>query len=197
MLVLVVRMYIFTEREKEANPIRTRSRASLLTDIYCAQKCVRAAINLRIHTEFLIYIFSAECFSLFLSFSLILFLSLLLPPRLSSRPLFSLLHPFLPIYARCIVFLWRSPWIFCFSCLDDTGTNRVILPQTKDSLVNWWNVAKIRTNKWDKAGCSLERSWSDREIKNGLFRGCDSTFFLFVITNLTFIEIATLFDHQK
>lgn len=126
MLVLVVRMYIFTEREKEANPIRTRSRASLLTDIYCAQKCVRAAINLRIHTEFLIYIFSAECFSLFLSFSLILFLSLLLPPRLSSRPLFSLLHPFLPIYARCIVFLWCSPWIFCFSCLDDTGTNRLL-----------------------------------------------------------------------
>lgn len=126
MLVLVVRMYIFTEREKEANPIRTRSRASLLTDIYCAQKCVRAAINLRIHTEFLIYIFSAECFSLFLSFSLILFLSLLLPPRLSSRPLFSLLHPFLPIYARCIVFLWRSPWIFCFSCLDNTGTNRLL-----------------------------------------------------------------------
>lgn len=34
-----------------------RSRASLLTDIYCAQKCVWVVINLRIHTELLIYIF--------------------------------------------------------------------------------------------------------------------------------------------
>ena len=33
-----------------------RSRASLLTDIYCAQKCVWVVINLRIHTEILIYI---------------------------------------------------------------------------------------------------------------------------------------------
>lgn len=43
------------------------ARPSLLTDIYCGQKCVRAAINLRIHTEFLIYIFSSElllCLSL-------------------------------------------------------------------------------------------------------------------------------------
>lgn len=93
MLVLVVRMYIFTEREKEANPIRTRSRASLLTDIYCAQKCVRAAINLRIHTEFLIYIFSAECFSLFLSFSLSF-----------SFSHFSFLRGFLPVpFSHCCI----------------------------------------------------------------------------------------------
>jgi len=33
-------MYTYiTEREREADPIRTRSRTSLLTDIYCAQKC--------------------------------------------------------------------------------------------------------------------------------------------------------------
>lgn len=43
---------------------RTRSHSlpfpsPLLTDIYCAQKCVRSSINLRIHTEFLIYIFSS------------------------------------------------------------------------------------------------------------------------------------------
>lgn len=59
------------------------SRASLLTDIYCAQKCVQTAINLRIHTEFLIYIFCIECLlplslprsSLFLSVSLFLSLT--------------------------------------------------------------------------------------------------------------------------
>lgn len=46
------------KRRKEVWTRSGRSRASLLTDIYCGQKCVRAPINLRIHTEFLIYIFS-------------------------------------------------------------------------------------------------------------------------------------------
>lgn len=125
------------------DPIWTRSRASLLTDIYYAQKCVRAAINLRIHTEFLIYIFCAECFSLFPSFSLILFLSLLRDflPVLFSHRLFS----FLPFYARCIVFLWRSPWIFCFSCPVHAGrcrSYRVILRQTKESFASLMSELK-------------------------------------------------------
>lgn len=167
-LVLVMRMYILTEREWEEDPIRTRDpRASLLTDIYCAQKCVRAAINLRIHTKFLIYIFSAECFSLFLPFSLTLFPSLLLPPWLSCRPLFSLLHPLFSFCTRCFVFfLWLSSWIFCFSRLSCVDTNLVVLCQKKP--------------------CSLSREMSPklewineiiREMKKRLVRRSNSTLF--------------------
>ena len=61
------------------------ARPSLLTDIYCGQKCVRAAINLRIHTEFLIYIFSSELLasSLPLPLSLSLSVSLTFTTRFS------------------------------------------------------------------------------------------------------------------
>jgi len=163
MLVLVVRMYILSERKRGEPDPDAVPRVATYWYLLRPEMCTGRHKSPHSHEVSNLHILCRVLLYISLVLSLILFLSFLL----SSCPLFLLQHPFLPFYARCIVFLWRSLWIFCFSCLR---RHRIILRQTKDSLASSWNVAEIRTNK------QINVKW-----RNAYLEECDSTFFLFLL----------------